>query len=80
MKTLLFLTSLALPTICSATPISELGAVLQQSVVQSENQLDCREWEPNYLHMTVGASIAFEIPEILELQVVPQFTLIWTKD
>ena len=64
----------------ASVPISELGNYLNQSADQFESKLACDESDANYMHITRGVSIAFDIPEIFEVQVVPQFTLIWTKE
>ncbi len=64
----------------AAMPISELGTYLNQSVNQYECKLQGREWDANYIHLSVGASVAFDIPEIFEVQLVPQLTFIWTKE
>ena len=80
MKYILALFILGSSPALASSPISELGNDLKGNINQFESKLECREWDANYLHVTVGASVAFDIPEIFEVQVVPQFTLIWTKE
>ena len=80
MKYLFVLLILGTHSAWAIPSVSELGNQLKSNLSQFEDQLSCREWDENYLHLTIGASAAIGIPDILEVQVVPQLTLIWTKN
>ena len=80
MKFLMMFSSLISSPAFASTAVSDLGVFLNKNIDQFEDRLLCSALDANYIHINVGSSVAFDIPKIVEVALVPEFTLIWTKE
>ena len=80
MRYLMMFISLTYSQAFASTGVSDLGIFLNKNIDQFEDRLLCSALDANYIHINVGSSVAFDIPKIVEVALVPEFTLIWTKE